>query len=88
MESFLQDLRYGLRGLRRSPGLAAIAVLSLGLGIGAITTAYTWVDRFVLRPLPLVEGMDRMLVVTTRAPGGDERGRRDDENVHQASFGQ
>ena len=72
MESFLQDLRYGLRGLRRSPGLAAIAVLSLGLGIGAITTAYTWVDRFVLRPLPLVEGMDRMLVVTTRAPGGDD----------------
>ncbi len=72
MESFLQDLRYGLRGLRRSPGLAVIAVASLGLGIGAVTTAYTWTDRFVFHPLPTVEGVDRLVLVTTRAPAGDE----------------
>jgi putative ABC transport system permease protein len=72
MESFLQDLRYGLRALRRSPGLAVVAIVSLGLGIGAVTTAYTWTDRFVIHPLPLVEGTGRMVVVNTRAPGGDE----------------
>ncbi len=72
IESFLQDLQYGLRGLRRSPGLTVIAVASLGLGIGAVMTAYTWTDRFVIHPLPLVRGTDRMLIANTRAPGGGD----------------
>lgn len=71
MGSFLQDLRYGLRGLRRSPGLAVIAVASLGLAIGAVTTVYTWADRFVFRPLPTVDGVDRLVSLHTRAPGSD-----------------
>jgi len=72
METLFQDFRYGLRGLRKTPGLTAAAVLSLGLAIGANTTVYTWMDRFVLRPLPAVEGSGSLVTVNTKAPGGDE----------------
>jgi predicted permease len=72
LDTLVQDLRYGLRALRKTPGLTAAAVLSLALAIGANTTVYTWMDRFVLRPLPMVEGVDRLVTVNTKAPGGDE----------------
>ena len=68
----LQDLRYGLRALRQNRGITAIAVLSLGLAIGANTTVFTWMDRFVLQPLPGVAGGRQLVLVNTRAPGGDE----------------
>ncbi len=53
LEVILQDLRYGLRQLRRRPGFAAAAILSLALGIGANTTIFTLVDQIVLRLLPV-----------------------------------
>jgi putative ABC transport system permease protein len=55
LESLVQDLRYGLRALLRTPVYAAVAVLSLALGIGANTAMFTVIHALVLRPLPYPE---------------------------------
>ena len=52
-ERLVQDLRYGLRGLRRTPALAAMAVLSVALGVGASTAIFSVFNTLVLRPLPV-----------------------------------
>jgi putative ABC transport system permease protein len=52
MNNFFQDLRYGLRSLRHSPGFAATAVLILAVAIGASTAIFSAFDALVLRPLP------------------------------------
>ncbi len=51
-ETIAQDLRYALRGLKRSPGFAVTAILSLALGIGASVSIFTVADNLLLRPLP------------------------------------
>jgi len=72
METFLQDLRFGLRMLRRSPGFSMLAILCLTLGIGTNAAVLSWIEGILIRPYPLVAHQDRMfaLIGTTRGVPG------------------
>jgi predicted permease len=68
METLLQDLRFGMRRLRRAPGFTFIAVLSLALGIGANTAIFTLVNAVVLRR-PQLDRPEELVDVFYRQPG-------------------
>ncbi len=66
MSTTLANLRYALRGLRRSPLFASVAILSLALGIGANTAIFTLIDQILLRKLP-VQSPEQLVMVYQRA---------------------
>ncbi|MGB2667154.1 MAG: ABC transporter permease, partial [Candidatus Acidiferrum sp.] len=73
IETFLQDLRFGLRMLRKSMGFSTVAILTLALGIGVNTATFTAFDALVLRPRAVADP-DRLAFVF-RATGDDAHGR-------------
>ncbi len=70
IENLLGDLRNAARAIRRMPGLAAVIVVSLAIGIGVNTTILSWLQMILLQPLPGVRGAANFLLVEPRAEAG------------------
>src|SRR3954465_13067371 len=75
MHGFLADLRQSLRGFRREPGFAAIAVIALAIGVGSSTAMFSVIDAALLRPLPYLapERLIQLIAINgagQRAPMG------------------
>jgi predicted permease len=66
----MSDLRYALRSIRRMPGLAAVVILSLGIGIGVNTVVFSWMQFLVFNPLPGVKGAGDLKLIEPRTDNG------------------
>jgi len=72
IENFLQDVCFGLRMLRRSPGFSLLAILCLTLGIGANAAVFSWIEGILFRPYPAVAHQERLVAIggTSRDESG------------------
>lgn len=73
MSTLIADLRYSCRSLLKSPGLTLAAVLSLGLGIGANTTIFTWVQAVLFRPIPIASDPGSLRIAAMENRDGQSR---------------
>ena len=64
LETLLQDFRFALRMLRRSPGFALLAIFCLTLGIGANAAVFSWMEGLLFRPYPMVANQERLVALT------------------------
>jgi len=76
IETTLQDLRFGVRMLRRSPGFSILAILCLTLGIGANAAVFSWIEGVLFRPYPAVSHQEQLLALT-----GTERGESEPTSI-------
>jgi putative ABC transport system permease protein len=75
-ETFVQDVRYAWRNLRRNPGFTAVAVATLALGIGGLTAMFSAFDTILIRPLPYADP-DRLVMVWDALDKSDDRKKSD-----------
>src|SRR6266576_1936205 len=80
-DDFLQDLRFGARMLRRSPGFAILAIHCRTLGIGTNAAVFSWIEGILIRPYPLVAHQDRMFAL-----GGTTRGATEGHGLSYPDF--
>ena len=71
MATTIQDIRYAVRVLRKTPGATTVAILSLALGLAVNTTVFSWVRAVLLNPLPGVVAPSRVVTIETVAPSGE-----------------
>src|SRR5215469_3234966 len=81
LDRLMQDLRFGLRILRRNPGFSLLAILCLALGIGANAAVFSWIEGILFRPYPLVVDQDKLVAVT-----GINRATNDRDDVSWPDF--
>src|SRR5579862_9174372 len=83
LEHFLRHLRYAARALRHSPGFAALAILTVALGIGANTIIFSAVNALILRPLPFPHSEQLVSIYSTKIGAGADFGN---DNLSGPSF--
>src|SRR2546423_4906547 len=71
MTSLWRDLRYGVRNWPRNPALTAVALLTIGIGIGANTTVFSWVRSLLLNPFPGATQPERVVAIENTASDGE-----------------
>lgn len=71
LEDLVRDLGLAVRAMRKAPGFALIAILMFALGIGAITTVFSWIERVLLDPLPGAAETGRIVALETQTASGE-----------------